>query len=221
MPVDPNSEYLVQVWAANINTFFRNPSEVGLLINDSVTGAADPISDANNHWQQLSWQWLSGAAKTATVCLINKNPNSDGNDLAIDDIQLIKTKGEPVVVAPPLVVNNCPTSGDTISDLVHFPFNESALTEFSKNKMETLLKLLTDCPAITIKIVAYTDMYGEDNYNDRLSVKRALEVHKYLIAKGVNAKRLNVQGLGERKLIYNGTSIPKNVKNRRIDFVIN
>jgi len=219
VPVDPGSEYLIEVWAANLNTGFRNPAEVGLIINDTVAGAPYPLTDANNKWEKLSWQWLSGNSKTATICFINKNTVSDGNDLAIDDVKLIQvSKPKPVVVAP--VVDNCPHSGDTIGALVHFPFNESKLTDYSKKRIEILLDLLTECPELKVKIVGHADKHGEDNYNDRLSVKRAKEVYDYLLTKGVNANRLKVEGLGEKKPVYFGNLFKEHVKNRRIEFVV-
>jgi len=219
VPVEPNAEYLVEVWVANLNTGYRNPAEVGLLINDTVTGAPYPLPDASNSWEKLSWQWLSGTSKTATICLINKNPVSDGNDVAIDDIKLILiSKPKPVVVAAP--VNNCPAVGDTINNLVHFPFNESKLTEYSKKRMEVLLELLNDCRDMKLKIQGHADKFGGDGYNDKLSVQRAKQVYDYLLTKGVNATRLTIQGLGEKKPIYFGSSTKEYVKNRRIEFVV-
>ena len=221
IPVDAGSEYVLEVWAANLNTLFRNPPEIGLVINDTVLDAPYPLSDANNNWEKLSWHWLSGSMKTATICLVNHNPTPDGNDFAIDDIKLIQlSKPKPVVVPPVVVVDNCPAAGDTIKNLVHFPFNESTLTEYSKKKLEVLLEQLNECPRMKVKVLGHADKHGRDTHNDRLSVKRAQEVYDYLLNKGINANRLAVEGLGEKRPVYLGNSGKEYVKNRRIEFVV-
>ena len=121
---------------------------------------------------------------------------------------------------PIIITDNCPHADDTIKNLVHFPFNESALTVYSKEKLEKLITILKECPAVKLTIIGHTDMYGENAYNDKLSLVRAKAVAEYLIEKGIDNTRLTTKAEGERKLVYTGTSVKENVKNRRVYFVI-
>lgn len=48
-----------------------------------------------------------------------------------------------------------------------------------------------------IVIVGYTDRLGSEEYNQKLSERRALAVKNYLIDKGVESNRLRIEGRGE------------------------
>jgi len=59
---------------------------------------------------------------------------------------------------------------------------------------------------VTIELSAHTDYKGSDQYNERLSQRRAESVVSYLIAHGIAADRLTPKGYGESK--------PKTIKKR-------
>jgi len=48
---------------------------------------------------------------------------------------------------------------------------------------------------LTINVEGHTDSTGSDNYNQRLSERRARAVADYLGTHGVNASRLRVKGV--------------------------
>lgn len=66
--------------------------------------------------------------------------------------------------------------------------------------------MLRDNPNVTIEMGAHTDRKGSDEYNIRLSERRAQSVIDYLIAAGIAADRLSPKGYGE--------SVPKTVTKR-------
>jgi outer membrane protein OmpA-like peptidoglycan-associated protein len=204
----PKTDYVLSVWSANIYKLERNPPQIKISINGEDLGKVK-VLNGDGKWEELRWQWFSGNLKDSIrICMENVNTVLDGSDLGIDDIKFYKLK------------DDCPLKNDTLPALVHFPFNESMLTDYSKEKLKALITIFERCPAVNVKIVGYADMYGEDNYNNKLSEKRAKEILNYLIAQGVNEKRLRIEGKGENELIYRGSSIKENVKNRRALFII-
>ena len=69
----------------------------------------------------------------------------------------------------------------------------------SKVSLDKLVKTLNENPNIVIELSAHTDFRGRDEYNMRLSQRRAESVVKYLIAKGIDPERLVAKGYGETK----------------------
>lgn len=90
-------------------------------------------------------------------------------------------------------------SAPVLIDNIFFEFNKSNLLTSSAQALDSLVTLLNDNPNITIELSAHTDYKGSDEYNKALSQRRAEEVVKYLIAKGIAADRLVPKGYGEEK----------------------
>ncbi len=81
---------------------------------------------------------------------------------------------------------------------VYFNFNSSALTPAAKTKLKALSHSLKSKKVASVKIVGYADQIGTQNYNLRLSQKRANAVAAYLRSTGVKVTgKSEVRGLGE------------------------
>lgn len=110
---------------------------------------------------------------------------------------------------------------------VNYEFDKSDLMQSSVLALDTtLLKIMTLNPDIIIEISSHTDDKGSEEYNLKLSQKRAESVVNYLISKGIDKTRVNPIGYGESQPIApnknkNGTDNPEGrAKNRRTDFKI-
>jgi len=84
---------------------------------------------------------------------------------------------------------------------------------------------LTDNPTVAVKIAAYTDSRGTENYNMILSEKRGNSVKNYLISKGIGATRIKVNAFGETHLLNKcADGIPctnaEHAINRRTEIII-
>ncbi|VAX76724.1 Outer membrane protein A [Serratia symbiotica] len=87
----------------------------------------------------------------------------------------------------------------TLKSKVLFDFNTSALKAEGKQSLEELYTQLTSMHHKDDSIIAlgYTDAVGSDNYNNKLSGKRAESVADFLIFKGVPAKKISAHGMGK------------------------
>lgn len=80
-------------------------------------------------------------------------------------------------------------------------------------------------PEINIDVRTHTDSRGDDNYNFKLSEKRAKSVMNYLIGHGIAKERLTSHGYGETQLVNNcGNGIKcseeEHQLNRRSEFIV-
>ena len=88
-----------------------------------------------------------------------------------------------------------------------------------------VLPLMDENPMLRFELGSHTDSRGDDNYNLKLSQKRADAVVEYLIGKGINANRLIALGYGETQIINrcaNGVdcSEEEHQQNRRTTFKV-
>jgi outer membrane protein OmpA-like peptidoglycan-associated protein len=67
--------------------------------------------------------------------------------------------------------------------------------------LDSLVLILNNNPTITIELASHTDSRSDENYNLKLSQKRAQSCVDYLLKKGITKARLTAVGYGESKLI--------------------
>lgn len=82
-------------------------------------------------------------------------------------------------------------------DNIFYEFDSATLTDSSIVALDILVRLLTDNPNVVIELGAHCDYKGRDEYNERLSQRRAEAVVAHLIAKGIDTDRLVPKGYGE------------------------
>ena len=80
--------YFFSAWMADINTNYTNPPILKFTINGAQIGKLVYVDSlANSHaWQQFFVTWKATTTGTITIEIQNKQPTSDGNDLALDNI---------------------------------------------------------------------------------------------------------------------------------------
>ena len=82
-------------------------------------------------------------------------------------------------------------------DNIFYKFDSAELTESSTAALDELVRLLADNPGTVIELGAHCDYKGRDEYNERLSQRRAESVVNYLISQGIEADCLVPKGYGE------------------------
>ena len=103
---------------------------------------------------------------------------------------------------------------------IFFEFDKSTLLQQSYFELRSLISLLETYPDMRIEIRGHTDGKGSDSYNNRLSENRAKAVADYLIAKGINEKRIQYKGYGKSLPVDTNDTEEGRAKNRRVEFKI-
>lgn len=130
------------------------------------------------------------------------------------------------IVNEPVGINLIPKQPLVVSNL-YYDFNSADLSQAAKKSLEeSILVVMTQAPEIVVEISSHTDSKGDDDYNKKLSQKRAESVVQYLIKKGIDPKRLYAKGYGEEKPIAKNENpdgsdnTAGREKNRRTEFKI-
>ncbi|MEQ8927280.1 MAG: OmpA family protein [Fulvivirga sp.] len=101
-------------------------------------------------------------------------------------------------------------------DLDRYEIRDDAAAELDK-----LVTILKDNPEIKIELSSHTDDRQTEQYNLRLSERRAQSAVDYIASQGIEKSRLVARGYGESKLIIqNATTEEQHQVNRRTEFKI-
>jgi outer membrane protein OmpA-like peptidoglycan-associated protein len=111
-----------------------------------------------------------------------------------------------------------PARADALSLPVQFAFDSAEILPAARPQLDALaegIHLLPEGKRVSIE--GHTDALGSDEYNHRLSMRRALAVKRYLVSfHGVEPSRLRAVGLGEYATLPGFD--PHAGENRRVQF---
>lgn len=98
---------------------------------------------------------------------------------------------------------------------IFFDLDSSTLKPGAYSEIDRVTNVLNNYPQTTIRIEGHTDSTGSEDYNQRLSEKRAEAVKNALIHRGVDPRRIQAVGYGESQPISSN-----NAMNRRVGMVL-
>ncbi|NAS32512.1 OmpA family protein [Flavobacteriaceae bacterium R38] len=110
--------------------------------------------------------------------------------------------------------------------IIYFDFDKSDIRNQAAIELNKVVMLMNEYPQMVIKIESHTDSRGNDDYNEKLSDRRAKATRDYIVSQGINANRIeSAIGYGEKQLINdcaNGVECQnaKHDLNRRSEFII-
>jgi len=101
---------------------------------------------------------------------------------------------------------------------VHFDYNKSDIKPEFYPFLNRLAGMLLSHPNYRLIVQGHTDNIGRKEYNYELSLRRANEISKYLVNKGVDETRIIIEGYGEERPIANNLTEKGRYLNRRVEF---
>ena len=108
----------------------------------------------------------------------------------------------------------------TFDSGILFAVNSSVLQPQAKANIDKLATILNKYPDTNILVSGYTDNTGSEEYNQKLSEKRAKAVSDYTETRGVAASRFSVVGLGESEPVATNDTPDGRQANRRVEIAI-
>ena len=126
-----------------------------------------------------------------------------------DSTYIIDIGLQPIEANASVILNN-----------IFFDVNQFELKQQSIAELNRVVELLNDNPGIKILISGHTDNTGKAADNLKLSNNRAKAVVDYLIAKGIEAVRLQYKGFGATRPVSDNATEEGRAGNRRTELTI-
>ncbi len=104
---------------------------------------------------------------------------------------------------------------ELLAVMVNFDFDSDVLKPDMMARLDALLELLIEDVTITVDIGGHSSAEGTNEYNEALSLRRAVAVRDYLAEKGVDATRMTVVGHGEQDPLVPNDNEANRQANRR------
>lgn len=103
---------------------------------------------------------------------------------------------------------------------VQFATGTAALNVPARESLARFSGIVASYPGLQLVIEGHTDNTGSIATNNELSLQRAISVRDYLIAMGVSAYRIDVEGFGPARPIGDNGTAQGRARNRRVEIVI-
>jgi OmpA-OmpF porin, OOP family len=125
-----------------------------------------------------------------------------------------------VAAEEPVAETPKPTQRRIVLQGVTFAFNSAAISESDAPILDVAAEQLKTNPDVRVRVVGHTDSVGGDDYNQRLSERRAASVVDYLSRAGVDRTRLESSGAGESQPVASNENADGRAQNRRVELLI-
>ncbi len=216
----------------------RNESPVTIVQGEVVDKAGKPaqnveITIADNITEEVLGVYRSNNKTGKYLFMLSPGKDynityqSDGYLFQSENVKIDKEKEHKVIeMKKPIMLDTLVADAKITLKNIFFDFDKATLRKASNIEIKNLITIMNKYPTMKVEISGHTDNLGNENYNQRLSEKRAHAVVKRLVQKGISADRMIVKGYGEKQPIAKNRK--KNGKddkngrqlNRRVEFKI-
>ena len=142
----------------------------------------------------------------------------EGNTFAVTKSKGPKAKVDAALQPIDVIV----TETEIILKPIYFEYDKSNITQEGAFELDKLVQVMKNNDKMVILAKSHTDSRGSDNYNLKLSDRRAKSTVQYIISKGIDASRISGKGMGELepKEVCNPCTEAQHALNRRSEFLI-
>ena len=101
---------------------------------------------------------------------------------------------------------------------VHFALDKSNIAPNSGAVIKKIAQLLKQYPNIVVDLEGHTDPRADNDYNQRLGMRRAIATRKYLVSQGIDPARVTIRSAGKTRRKSTNTQITDYARDRRVEF---
>jgi outer membrane protein OmpA-like peptidoglycan-associated protein/tetratricopeptide (TPR) repeat protein/uncharacterized protein GlcG (DUF336 family) len=114
-------------------------------------------------------------------------------------------------------------------NMIYFDLDKYNIRPDAAVELDKIVAVMKQYPNMKIELISHTDCRMPEDYNQRLSLNRAIASKNYLVAHGISSNRLTGKGLGESQLAVDcqcdsddnsKCSEAQHQLNRRTEFII-
>ena len=145
--------------------------------------------------------------------------DSDGDGLVdgVDKCPTVYAKTADGCPPPPAPAAAAPKK--LVLEGVNFDNDQATLRPEAMATLDQMAATLKEWGNVKVEVAGHTDARASDDYNMKLSERRANAVRDYLVSKGVAADRLTAKGYGESQPVADNETEEGRYKNRRVELI--
>ncbi len=203
-----------------VKLFLYPEIRMTFTVTDSLTGrpvAANII--VRNHIKHKVMQTTSDSLHAVLAVLLDDRipfytiDATSPNYFPFHDTIIVTEPFEGVVMAPREVKS-------FVLHNIYFATGKTHILDSSEPALNELFRFLTSRSTQRIRIVGHTDNIGSDRSNQILSEGRCQEVKHAMEARGIDPRRIEIEGRGERDPIVPNDTEEQRQMNRRVEIVL-
>jgi outer membrane protein OmpA-like peptidoglycan-associated protein len=124
---------------------------------------------------------------------------------------------EQKVTPPPPPPPAPPVQKKIILRGVNFDFDKANIRPDAVPILREAATILKENPNLKVSVEGHTDAVGSDEYNLKLSLRRANAVKQFLAKEGIDEARLSTRGLGESQPVASNDTDDGRAQNRLVE----
>jgi outer membrane protein OmpA-like peptidoglycan-associated protein len=179
------------------------PTDLIVLLPGGDPGATGRVTVSNRAGQTVE---LDGERESTQV-VANKPPTPPAT---LDKAEVDRIFGETIKTLPP----------EPHHFQLYFRFESDELTDESRELVPEILRLVGERPFPDVTIVGHTDTTGSSKSNYDLGLKRATTIRNWLVARGLEARLVEVASHGEADLLVPTADNTAEPRNRRVEISV-
>jgi outer membrane protein OmpA-like peptidoglycan-associated protein len=188
----------IALWVALVVAYPRGGNEMVVLLPDA-DGKVGTIVVETDKGEQVV---LNSAYATARA-----GPSGAIRRETVKEEEVRQTFQSALAAQPP----------KPVSFTLYFETGTDELTEVAKPEIQRLLDEIKGRESPDVTVIGHTDLVGDNEANDDLSVKRAERVKAILVQLGIPADRIVVAGRGKREPAVRTSAGVDEPRNRRVE----
>ncbi|WP_281645730.1 OmpA family protein [Parendozoicomonas sp. Alg238-R29] len=167
----------------------------GIVAGSSVAGAVlgGPVGFVLG---MAAGDWLGNSVNKANESGVLTAELSSERDQALAELARVQ---EQLLIARQEAGRYQDLALDSLQLNVMFSTAGDTLNMRDENRLNVLVRLLKEQPQLNIQLAGFADPRGADEYNLKLSERRAASVRGFLISKGIEAHRIQKFAYGARQ----------------------
>lgn len=188
-------------------TNWSMPENLGNRINTVGFDGSFNINE-QNHGYYVSGQGASGPGDIFVISMTPPPPPPP-----------VPAPAPAPAPAEPVAAESSEAKPDRVDTLgtAYFEFNSVTIKPDSEKTLRKVAKNLKRNSKYFIEVDGHTDSKGSEEYNQKLSERRARSVMRFLIRNGVNGQRIRAKGFGELNPLADNETEDGRAMNRRVE----
>jgi outer membrane protein OmpA-like peptidoglycan-associated protein len=150
---------------------------------------------------------IGGAAGAGVGHMMDQQEAEMRDALAASDAAAVRREGDLLAI--------------TLKGDVTFDHDSDVVRPGLYNELDRIAQIMVKYPQTLIMVAGYTDSTGSDSYNQQLSERRAANVKKLLVQRGVQESRVSIVGFGKSQPVATNATPEGRQMNRRVEIRIN